>query len=521
MFILIASIETMSSLRGKKSSSGRHHSESDAHAIKKQPSEAQNQQSSSVHSSPRYRHRQYDSELESRSRQSPSSKSHSPNVREDRQTGSSAYREQISPPQVPPRSSRMSNSTSTTSSSTATTQSTAFTPRHLSPSAFEESSVTSSHVGQHGYYNSRRSPSSSPGSSNYTYMQQKTNRPLMPNDQDAGVSDSVYPRGFYDNYKQDYYDNYNQPGGYSSLPRNFSNSTINSILSRGSPAYSSARYEAEHKRKSKSLNRHGSFHSHNDSSTQLVSPLTRRTPPTDGMGSSHQQPYTYDHPRKYSLPVTSQQSASFNSAGKSHSGSQLPSVRSSPYPPLREDVGGGRVPNGSVTHGDYVISDAGSMDYSFPTFYSQWHNDEDQYTTTHRQPHLDPSTHYYQTVSPSMSESRSRHSSLQTGPALMREQSPHSISDLQDSIEDLSLPPGRQSVERTHRRSQSCDTSKAQREGLVPAPYEEVKTRHQSLIRRQRPAAYENVNRDMFTGKETGDAVSTTSRIIVRVCVCV
>ena len=88
----------------------------------------------------------------------------------------------------------------------------------------------------------------------------------------------------------------------------------------------------------------------------------------------------------------------------------------------------------------------------------------------------------------------------------MRDESVHIISDMAGNIDELSLQ-GHQSSERTHRRSHSCDASKARQEGLVPLPHDEVKSRHQSLIRRQHPA-YENVVQERLMGKETGDAVS-------------
>lgn len=500
MFDLVTSncTETMSSLRNKKGSSGRHHSEGDSHSVRKQPNEAQAQHSSSVQSSPRYRQRKVDSEVDLQPRSSPSLQTKSPKIREDRQR-SATRQDQLSPPQIPQPSSRrpivhgVSNGISSASDSAP---SPVFSPRHLSPSTSDESTTQTS--GQ--MYVSRRSPSSSPSSSRYARAQPPNPYPV--DEEDPTLTEASYQRSFYDVYKRDSYDQYNQPGGYSSLPRQFSNSNTSSLC-RGSPAYSSARYEVEQKRKTTSINRHGSFHTHSDVNAHLVSPLTRRTPPRDSTAATHQHPnhqYGYNYPRKYSLPATSQQSTRFTSPGKSHSGSQLPSVRSSPYPPVPEDVGS-RMSNHSTTQGECFLSDATSVEYGFPTFYSQWAT-ENQYATTHHQPNYEASAHQYQRVSPSLSDSRSRHQSLQPDPSLMRDQSVH---DIQGYGEDLQLQ-GETLVERTHRRSRSCDASKAQRERLVPSPYEEVKSRHQSLIRRQRPA-YENVVQERITGKETGDAV--------------
>ena len=500
----------MSSLRNKKSSSGRHHSESDAHVIKKQPNEAKDQQSSSVHSSPRYRHRLNNGELDSHSRRSPSSKSPSPNIRENRHT-SATYRDQTSPPQLPPRSSRSSSTARTADSA----YSPVFSPRHLSPSSTEVSSSASTTQGSilnsnyvtpspgHPYY-SRKSPSMSSSSTHYQYAQPGSRTSYDHQDPSGTATESDHQSGFHDAYKQESYDNYNQPGGYSSLPRHFSNSVAQS-LSRGSPAYSSARYEAEHKRKARSLNRNGSFHTHSESSTQLVSPLTRsRAQPSDSVVTSSHQHQQHDasydlHPRKYSLPVMSQQSSSYSTpGGKSHSGSQLPGIRSSPYPPLREDLGDARSSNHSTNHGDF---ESNISEYGFPTFYSQWGQEPQEH-----QHHIESSSHQYQSISPSFSESRSRHPSLPPEHDALRDQSLHEISDLQNSFEDLLLQE-RHSVERTHRRSHSCDASKAKREGIAPSPYDEVKSRHHSLIRRPHHTMYEEVKREILVGKETGDAV--------------
>ena len=491
----------MSSLRNKKSSSGRHHSESEAHSVKQQTDEIQDQHSSSVQSSPRYQ-RKTDGEVDSHSGRSPSMNSNSPKLPENRQF-SATYRDPTSSPQVPPRPSRSSighgpNCSYSTSSDSA--PSPVFSSRQPS-SAVNESTTQ---VSGQPYY-SRRSPSGSPNLTGYIYTPHVNRHPA--NQEDLTLTEERYPRSVYDTHKKDQYDNYNQPGGYSSLPRQFSNS-IASALSRGSPAYSSARYEAEQKRKPRSINRHGSFHAHNDMNAQLVSPLTRRSPPTDVTVSTQQRtnpPYGYDQLRKYSLPVASQQSSRFTSSGKSHSGSQLGNVHSSQYPPLPED-GRGHIPNHSTTQGDYLVSDTSVMEYGFPTFYSQWAPSENQYATKHHTSHHDSSTHHYQSISPSLSDSRSRHPSLQPDPNLMRDESVHTISNMPVSIDELSLQ-GHHSPERTHRRSHSCDASKARREGLVPLPHDEVKSRHQSLIRRQRPA-YENVVQERLMGKETGDAVS-------------
>ena len=455
----------------------------------------QDQHTSSIHSSPRYQ-RRVDGEVNSHSRRSPSSKSKSPKLLENRQF-SAIYQDPTSSPQVPPRPSGSSIGHGPNSSADGA-GSPVFSPRQ--PSTAADGSTTQ--VSGQAYY-SRRSPSGSPNLTGYVYTQRVSRHPA--NQGDPTLTEERYPRSVYDAHNKDQYDNHNQPGGYSSLPRQFSNSTA-SALSRGSPAYSSARYEAEQKRKSRCINRHGSFHAHNDVNTQLVSPLTRRSPATDITVPSQHPPYGYDHLRKYSFPVASQQSTRFTSSGKSHSGSQL--GHNSPYPPLLED-GHGQIHNHSTTQGDYLSSDASVMVYGFPTFYSQWAPSENQYTTHHHNmSHHSSSaaTHHYQSIAPSLSDSRSRHPSLQPDPSLMRDESVHAISDMAGSIDELSLQ-GHQSSERTHRRSRSCDASKARQEGLVPLPHDEVKSRHQSLIRRQRPA-YENVVQERLMGKETGDAVS-------------
>ena len=479
----------MSSLRNKKSSSGRYHSESDAHSVKIHTSEMQDEHSSSVHGSPRYQCK-VDGEVDLHSRRSPSSKSKSPKLPENKQF-SPTYRDPTSSPQVPPRPSGSSIGHGPNSSEDSTA-SPMFSPRQ--PSSAVDASTTQ--VSGQAYY-SRRSPSGSPNLTGYVHTQRVSRHPTNQDD-----PEERYSRSIYDAHKKDQYDNYNQPGGYSSLPRQFSNS-IASALSRGSPAYSSARYEAEQKRKPRCINRHGSFHAHNDVNTQLVSPLTRRSPPTDVTVPTQHPPYGYDHQRKYSLPVASQQSTRLTSSGKSHSGSQL--GHNSPYPPLLED-GHGQIHSRSTTQGDYLSSDTSVMEYGFPTFYSQWAPSESRYTTPQHMSHHNSSAHHYQCISPSLSDSRSRHPSLQPDPSLMRDESVHTVSDMEHSIDELSLQ-GHQTSERTHRRSRSCDASKARQEGIVHLPHDEVKSRHQSLIRRQRPA-YENVVHERLMGKETGDAVS-------------
>ena len=493
----------MSSLRNKKGTSGRHHSEGDAHNVRKHSDDVRDQLSSSAQSSPK-QHRNW--EQDSHTSRTASSKSQSPKL----QTSAS----------VQHRSSGASMRHGISSSNT-TSSSPMFGQKEPSPSPYELpilSATMVNHIttspGQPHY--SRRSPSSSSGSTGYAYTP-STNR-LPPDEQDATLSEEEYERSFYETYKGGYNDSYNQPGGYSSLPRQFSNSNISS-LNRCSPAYSSARYQVEQKRKPGSLNRHGSFHSRNDMSPSLlVSPLTRSTPSNDSTMLSYDQriPHGHDYQRKYSLPVTTQHGPTFTTSTKSHSGSQLPSVRSSPYPPLQEDMGSTQISSHSRIQRDYLTSDATLTEYGFPTFYSQW---EDQNAATHppqQYEQYEVSGRNYRRPSPSLSDSRSRHPSLppESGdfnsrhPSLEPDDYLQSITDLQGDVEGLSLQ-SHQSSERTHRRSRSCDASKAQQEGLVPSPHEEMKSRHHSLIRRQHRPSYEEVKRERIAGKETGDTVST------------
>ena len=488
----------MSSLRKKRGTSGRHHSEGDAHSVRRHPDDVQDQLSSSAQSSPKHFHsREHDPHV--------SSKSQSPRPQQ-RPLGGSSVRHEIS----------------STSSTTAMSSSPRFSEKDPSPSPYEIPTPSAtpvsmaSHItassGRQPHY-SRRSPGSSSGVSSYTHT--PSSYQLPPDEQEATLSEEEYERSFYEMYKRDHFDSYNQPGGYSSLPRQFSNSNVSS-LSRCSPAYSSARYQAEQKRKAKSLNRHGSFHSHNDvSPAHLVSPLTRSTATNDSSVPPYHQshPHSHDYQRKYSLPVTSQHGPTFTSTLKSHSGSQLPNIHNSPYPPLQEDMGSALISNDSCTQGDYLVSDATLTEYGFSPFYSQWEN---QTTTTHPPQQYELSGHNYERPSPSLNDSRSRHPSLppETSgyssqyPSLQSDEYFQSITDIQGGIDELSLQ-SHQSAERTHRRSRSCDASKAQREGLVPSPPEEIKSRHHSLIRRQHRPSYDEVKRERIAGKETGDAVST------------
>ena len=481
-------LETMSSLRKKRGTSGRHHSESDAHSVRRHPDEVQDQLSSSAQSSPKQLHSH---ERDPRA----SSKSQSPRL----QTSAIA-------PQRSPNSSVRHG----VSSGNALSSSPRFSEKEPSPTAYEipVPSATPASGQQPHYF--RRSPSSSSGVSSYTHTPSTYQFP--PDDQEATLSEEEYERSF---YKRDQFDGYNQPGGYSSLPRQFSNSTVSS-LSRCSPAYSSARYQAEQKRKARSLNRHGSFHTHSDMSpAHLVSPLTRSTATNDSSAPPYHQPhpsYGHNYQRKYSLPVTTQHGQTFTTTVKSHSGSQLPNVRSSPYPPLQEDLGSAQVHNHSCTQGDYLVSDASLIEYGFSPFHSQW---ESQNTTTH-QPQQYEQQHQQQYESgqrplASLSDSRSRHPSLPPETSGFDSQQPEeyfqTITNLQSGVGELSLQ-SHQSAERTHRRSRSCDASKAQQKGLVPSPQpEEVKSRHHSLIRRQHRPSYEEVKRERIAGKETGDTV--------------
>ena len=524
----------MSSLRSKKGPSGRHNSEGDAHTVSKHQGDMQHKHSISAQSSPRHHQRMISGEQNSHSRRSPSTTKHSPKFQNSRQSITS-NQDLVSAPQLPPRPPKSSGGHRVnTSKSTANVDRESppvFSPRNLSPSAYSavevsatsnsrfsppitvnSNSVTPSRQSPSGFtHHSRTSPSTSSASSAYTYAQPMTM--LQPDQQGPITSEAGYQRNFYEAYKREYYDTFNQPGSFSSLPRQFPNFDANS-LNRGSPAYSSARYQAEQKRKASSLNRHASFHTQNDMSTHLVSPLTRRTPPSDIMGSTRQQEslhYGYDYPRKYSLPVTSQHSLHYTSMGKSNSGSQLPNVRGSQYPPLREDTSVDQMMNHSTTQGDYLMNEETLMEYGFPTFYSQWVPNEHQYTTRHHQQGYESLDHHYGSPLTSHGDSRSRHPSLPPDPSLKDDRSLDGISDLQGSVECLSLH-GHQSTEKTHRRSRSCDASKAQQEGFTPSPYEQVKSRHHSLIRRQQHS-YEDVKRERLTGKLTGDAVSTLSGI--------
>ena len=484
----------MSSLRKKKGSSGRHHSESDAHAINKHSRDVNDHQSSSVQSSPKYHQRKIQ-ELDSRI--SPPRKSQSPRIRDNKPT-TAYYQDHLSPPQVPNQpSSTMDNAPSPL-----------FCPRSFSPSDYgtvdENAARIATSPGGHPYY-SRRSPSGSPGPPNYTYTQPLPSSGHPPDQHDPTASEGGYQRN--QMYKRDRYEDYNQPGGYSSLPRQFSNPNV-PLLNRGSPAYSSARYQAEQKRKAAPLNRHGSFHVHNDgSNTQLVSPLTQRMPPRDATYHEATPGYGYDYHRKHSLPIASQQSAKSFSPGKSHSGSQLPGVRGSQYPALREHMADGRPHN---TQGDFPVGDEYSEErHVFPTFYSQYASSESHYSAIqdyHQQQREASLSHQSQSRSPSVSDSRSRHSSMQPDDGLIHNQPFSDMHDLQGSVEDLLLQEHHMSA-RTHRRSRSCDASKARREGLVPSPYEEMRSRHQSLIKRRQPA-YENVTGGGLIGRELGDAVS-------------
>ena len=479
-------LETMSSLRKKRGTSGRHHSESDAHSVRRHPDEVQDQLSSSAQSSPKQLHSH---ERDSRA----SSKSQSPRL----QTSAIA-------PQRSPNSSVRHG----VSSGNALSSSPRFSEKEPSPTAYEIPVPSATPASGHQPHYFRRSPSSSSGVSSYTHTPSTYQFP--PDDQEATLSEEEYERSF---YKRDQFDGYNQPGGYSSLPRQFSNSTVSS-LSRCSPAYSSARYQAEQKRKARSLNRHGSFHTHSDvSPAHLVSPLTRSTATNDSSAPPYHQPhppYGHDYQRKYSLPVTTQHGQTFTTTVKSHSGSQLPNVRSSPYPPLQEDLGSAQVHNHSCTQGDYLVSDASLTEYGFSPFHSQW---ESQNTTTY-QPQQYEQQQYEsgQRPSASLSDSRSRHPSLPPETSGFDSQQPEeyfqTITNLQSGVGELSLQ-SHQSAERTHRRSRSCDASKAQQKGLVPSPQpEEVKSRHHSLIRRQHRPSYEEVKRERIAGKETGDTVS-------------
>ena len=492
--------ETMSSLRKKRGTSGRHHSESDAHSVRRHPDDVQDQLSSSAQSSPKHLH-SHEHDLRA------SSKSQSPRLQ------TSANNAQQRSPSSSVRHGVSSGSTKSSSPR--------FSEKEPSPSPYEIPipSVTpasmASHItassGQQPHY-SRRSPSSSSGVSSYTHTPSTYQFP--PDEQEATLSEEEYERSF---YKRDHFDSYNQSGGYSSLPRQFSNSTVSS-LNRCSPAYSSARYQAEQKRKAKSLNRHGSFHTHDMSPAHLVSPLTRSTATNDSSVPLYHQPHPHSHEyqRKYSLPVTTQHGPTFTTTVKSHSGSQLPNVRSSPYPPLQEDMGSAQIHNHSCTQGEYLVSDATLTEYGFSPFDSQW---ETQNMTTHPPQQYELSGHNYERQLQSLNDSRSRHPSLPPETSGFNSQHPSlqpddyfpSITDLQSSVDELSLQ-SHQSTERTHRRSRSCDASKAQQEGLVPSPPEEVKSRHHSLIRRQHRPSYEEVKRERIAGKETGDAVSTHNK---------
>ena len=493
----------MSSLWKKRGTSGRHHSESDAHSVRRHPDDARDQLSSSAQTSPKHLHGH---ECDPR----PSSKSQSPRLQmsanAQQRSPSSSVRHGVS--------SISSNSSNTTKSSSPR-----FSEKEPSPNPYEIPMPSATPAsGQQSHYVSRRSPSSSSGVSSYTHTPSVYQFP--PDEQEAMLSEEEYERSF---YKRDHFDSFNQPGGYSSLPRQFSSNSTVSSLSRCSPAYSSARYQAEQKRKAKSLNRHGSFHTHNDMSpAHLVSPLTRSTATAtndSSMPSYHQpHPYGHDYQRKYSLPVTTQHGPTFTTTLKSHSGSQLPSVRNSPYPPLQEDMNSAQVHKHTHTQGDYLVSDPTISEYGFSPFHSQW---ESQNTTTHPpiqyKQQYELSGHNFERPSASLSDSRSRHPSLppETGgfnsqhPSLQLEEYFQSITDLQSNVDELSLQ-SHQSAERTHRRSRSCDASKAQHElGLIPSQPEDVKSRHHSLIRRQHRPSYEEVKRERIAGKETGDAVST------------
>lgn len=478
----------MSSLRKKRGTSGRHHSESDAHSVRRHPDDVQDQLSSSAQSSPKHLHsHEHD--------QRGSSKSQSPRL----QTST-----QRSP------SSSVRHGVSSSSSTAAKSSSPRFSEKEPSPTSYEIpiSSVTLA-SGQQPHSYSRRSPSSSSGVSSYSHTPSTYQFP--PDEQEGSPSEEEYERSF---YKRDQFDSYNQPGGYSSLPRQFSNSTVSS-LSRCSPAYSSARYQAEQKRKAKSLNRHGSFHSHNDvSPAHLVSPLTRSTATNDSAVPPYHQPhpgYSHDYQRKYSLPVTSQHGPTYTTTVKSHSGSQLPNVHSSPYPPLQEDTG--QIHNHSHTQRDYLVNDATLTEYGVSPFHSQW---ESQNTTAHQPQQYELSDCNFERPPASLGDSRRRHPSLppetsgfnSQHPSLQPDEYFQSITDLQSGVAELSLQ-SHQSAERTHRRSHSCDASKAQQKGLVSLPPVEVKSRHHSLIRRQHRPSYEEVKRERIAGKETGDDVST------------
>lgn len=475
--------ETMSSLRKKRGTSGRHHSESDVHSVRRHPDDVQDQLSSSAQNSPKHLH----------------NREHEPHVSSKSQ------------------SPRLQTSANAQQRPSAKSSSPRFSEKEPSPSPYEIPTPSATPVsmashftassGQQLHY-SRRSPSSSSGVSSYTHTPSTYQFP--PDEQEATLSEEEYERSFYEMYKRDHY---NQPGGYSSLPRQFSNSNA-SPLHRCSPAYSSARYQAEQKRKPKSLNRHGSFHSHNDvSPAHLVSPLTRSTATNDSSVPPYHQPHphSHDYQRKYSLPVTTQHGPTFTTTVKSHSGSQLPNARNSPYPPLQEDMDSVLISNHSRTQGDYLVSDATLTDHGFPPFYSQWEN---QSMTRHPPQQYELLAHNYDR--PSLNDSRSRHPSLppefsdfnSQHPSVQPDEYFPSITDVQCSMDELSLQL-HQSTERTHRRSRSCDASKAQQEGLVPSPPEEIKSRHHSLIRRQHRPSYEEVKREKIAGKETGDAVST------------
>ena len=146
--------ETMSSLRKKRGTSGRHHSESDAHSVRRHPDDARDQLSSSAQTSPKHLHGH---ERDPR----PSSKSQSPRLQ------MSANAQQRSP-----SSSVRHGVSSISSSSSNTTKSSSprFSEKEPSPNPYEIPMPSATPAsGQQSHYVSRRSPSSSSGVSSYTH----------------------------------------------------------------------------------------------------------------------------------------------------------------------------------------------------------------------------------------------------------------------------------------------------------------------------------------------------------------
>ena len=469
----------MSSLRKKRGTSTRHHSESDAHSVRKHYNDAQVQPSFPAQSSPKHHH-------------GDAAHVHVPSKSDSLslQTSSSAH-------QRSPASSVRHSLSSNTSVEASSAASEIPNSRATLPNTTAYSNATAGQL-----HLIRRSPNTSCGSTGYAYTPST-------HDQDATLSDEE----FYDSFKRDHFESCHQLGGYSSLPRQISYSGVN-LLNRCSPAYSSARYQAEQKQKAISLNRSGSFHTHRDMSpAHLVSPLTRGIDPNSSSIPPHHKPNCHDcsYHKKYSLPVTSQHGPPFGTTPKSHSGSQLSNAHSSLYPPLQEDnVSNGLSSVQTYTQGNYLLHDETVKEYGFPVSFPQL---EGQSATDSHSQYESVGNRNNEPLLPSLSDNTKRYQSLLTEidnfgnqhPSLPSDQYFQSVTEIEGSMDELSL---HRSAERMHRRSHSCDASKVQQEGLVLSA-QEVKSRHYSLTRRQPQPSYEEMKSRRIAGKETGDSVGT------------